>query len=107
MDVDVLDGIATLNHVFQYGVSGFFSTQIVVQADEANVAEIANQKSAFFVGADAVVGTFFRHWAPIVQNDFHSITPYAISIAQTDTKWNCPTMHIIFFYIEHGPPFYG
>ena len=105
MDVDVLDVIAALNHVFQHGVAGFFSTQIVVQADEADRAEIANQKSAILIGADAVVRTFFRHWAPIVQNDFHSITPYAISIAQTDTKWNCPTMHFIFFYIEHGPPF--
>lgn len=105
MDVDVLDGIAALNHVFQHGVAGFFPPQIVVQADEADGAEIANQKSAILIGADAVVRTFFRHWAPIVQNDFHSITPYAISIAQTDTKWNYPTVYFIFFYLEYGAPF--
>lgn len=105
MDVDVLDVIAALHHIFQHGVAGFFSTQIIVQANEADGAEIANQKSAIFVGTDAVVRTFFRHWAPIVQNDFHSITPYVISIAQTGRKRNGPTVYFLFVYIEHGPPF--
>ena len=105
MDVDVLDGIAAFDHIFQHVVAGFFSAQIVVQANEADRTEIADQKGAIFVGADAVVRTVFGHWAPIVQNDFHSITPYATSIAQEDTKWNDPTVHFLFVYIEHGPPF--
>ena len=71
MNVDVLHIASTLHHIFQYIQACFPSGKIIVQADEIDIFEDADQQSTLFICPTAVIWSLLRHRATVIQNDFH------------------------------------
>lgn len=58
VDIDVLHITSTLHHVFQYIQACFPPGKIIVQADEADVFEDADQQSTLFICPAAIIRPF-------------------------------------------------
>lgn len=71
VDVDMLDLDVILFHVNQNVIPGFYSTQIIVQADEADLAEQTDHFHALVVSPHQIIRAVAGNIPAVIQNNFY------------------------------------